>query len=364
MSIIINIKESNNNLDFKENYCPIVCGNSNYVLKFDFSEQWKNCKHKVAFFVVDGNKLTIDFEGDECKVPILPNASFVLVSLLSNDGEKQLMTTDLKIRLEPTLAAGDLSEFDIQKSTLSNLLGAVNKIENGKLAVDSAKIAQNVSNENLLINGDFKINQRGQNYYSGMSAYTVDRWRNSGTYLTVNEDKTITISHFGGWNYFYQRIEDISKFLGKTVTFTVNIKEISYTNGNPVISLNDGSTTNSEIITQPGIYSITKTISETATKLDCRLLLNNTAMASGETSDISSTIEWAKLEVGETATNFIPKNTATELSDCQRYGQLKSNAYTFPTSHLDCAPVMRTTGTTSNITIDGTSYKFRDAEIY
>ena len=40
-------------------------------------------------------------------------------------------------------------------------------------------------NPNLLINPDFRINQRGMANYS--SAYTVDRWKTGGAKLTVND---------------------------------------------------------------------------------------------------------------------------------------------------------------------------------
>ena len=323
MANIIEIIEQNNRLDFVSTYTPIVCGNSNYVLKFTFSSAWQNANKKAAVFVVDGKRQVVDFDGNECKVPILPNAEFVFVSLVSGDGENQLITTPIRIRLERNFLGGDLSEFDQTASYLSKVLGAINSIENGKISVESSKTANNVSNPNLLINGDFKVNQRGQKQYTGMSGYTVDRWKNSGTYVDVNDDGAITVSHFGGWNYCYQPVEDFKSLRGKTVTLSVKIKNITYTSGKPVISINDGvSSTNSAQIFEAGTYFVTKTISPDATKLDCRLLLNNTAMASGEISDIVATIEWAKLEVGETPTNFVPRLYAEELALCQRYYQV------------------------------------------
>ena len=320
MANIIEIIEQNNRLDFVSTYTPIVCGNSNYVLKFTLSSAWQNANKKAAVFVVDGKRQVVDFDENECKVPILPNAEFVFVSLVSGDGENQLITTPIRIRLERNFLGGDLSEFDQTASYLSKVLGAINSIENGKISVESSKTANNVSNPNLLINGDFRVNQRGQKQYTGMSAYTVDRWKNSGTYVDVNEDETITVSHFGGWSYCYQPVEDFKSLRGKTVTLSVKIKNIAYTSGKPVISINDGvSSTNSAQIFEAGTYFVTKTISPDATKLDCRLLLNNMAMSSGEISDIVATIEWAKLEVGETPTTFVPRLYAEELALCQRF---------------------------------------------
>jgi hypothetical protein len=70
------------------------------VLKFNFSEQWQKCTKKVAFFVIDGKKITVDFDGDECDVPVLPNALFVKLSVASGIDNLEFITTAVNIKLE------------------------------------------------------------------------------------------------------------------------------------------------------------------------------------------------------------------------------------------------------------------------
>ncbi len=268
MTNIIEITEKNNRLDFTNTYSPIVCGNSNYYLKFNFSEVWQNCEKKAAMFVVDGKKQTVDFDGDSCKVPILPNSSFVFVSLFSSEGEEQMVTTPIRIRLEPSAGGENLSEFNQMASYLTKVLGAINKIANGELSVNTASFAENVSNPNLLINGDFKVNQRGESTYSTTNKYTVDRWKLVSGSVIV-ETNGITLN-----GTIIQKLEHSPT--GDVVC------SVDATGGSPSISYSNGAVT---------ITTTTATL-----------------------------IKWAKLEVGTTATTFSPRTYAEELALCQRYG--------------------------------------------
>ena len=69
MAKIINIIEKDNKLNFEIDHEPIVCGNTNYILHFNFSEEWSKCNQKTAIFVANGESIKILFEGNECKVP-------------------------------------------------------------------------------------------------------------------------------------------------------------------------------------------------------------------------------------------------------------------------------------------------------
>jgi hypothetical protein len=71
-----------------------------------------------------------------------------------------------------------------------------------------------------------------------------------------------------------------------------------------------------------------------------------------------------KLEFGEVATKFVNKTYLQEFCDCQRYCQVRSSGYNFATSASDRCPMMRASGTTGSVTIDGITYKYADAEIY
>lgn len=156
------------------------------------------------------------------------------------------------------------------------------------------------SNPNLLINPDFKINQRGQNIYNTepKSIYTVDRW---SIYMPVggsvkpNSDGTITVtnkSNDQGW--FFQTLE--SKI--ENVVFTANVISVS---GIVNIYADDAGKT----ITNTGITSLQ---SESAIK--CGFVL---------TANSSITLKWVKLEQGSIATPFVAPSPAEELMKCKYF---------------------------------------------
>lgn len=161
----------------------------------------------------------------------------------------------------------------------------------------TAYMSDKFSNPNLLINPDFKINQRGQKRYevTGIQ-YVVDRWMFSGGNVAVSESGGITIlSSDSAGSWFTQKLE---KELEGIATLSIKVSNI-----NGRISLSSPS--NNLFITSPGVYSITLSdITEFNMFLD---------------PNTSVTIEWTKLEKGSIATPFVAPNPAEELIKCQRY---------------------------------------------
>ncbi|MBQ8451704.1 MAG: hypothetical protein IJ538_02885 [Clostridia bacterium] len=130
--------------------------------------------------------------------------------------------------------------------------------------------AQNVSNVNLLINGDFKINQRGKTTYSTANKYTVDRWKLVSGSLSV-----------------------VSNGINLNGTITQTLEKVPQ--GNVAVSSNAGTVSYSN-----GVVTLTAS---------------------------NKVITWVKLEIGSAKTPFSPKTYAEELSDCQRYYNKLNVAY-------------------------------------
>lgn len=199
-------------------------------------------------------------------------------------------------------ASGSLKDTDLaivhdgngtKKSTLTQL---------------SEYLGTKFSNPNLLINPDFKINQRGKTSYevTGFD-YTVDRWRVSSSNVAVSESGGLTIHSTGSdGSWFTQKIE---KELEGIATLSIKVSSI-----NGKISLSSPS--NNLFITSPGVYNITLSdINE------FNMFLN---------PNTSVTIEWTKLEKGSIATPFIAPNPAEELVKCARFLQIIPEIYFIP----------------------------------
>ena len=139
-----------------------------------------------------------------------------------------------------------------------------------------------ISNPNLLINPDFKINQRAASGTKvpnknadgkDIHTYFVDRWGIDSGSVTINSDGTLTLN-----GTISQILENAA---GTNVTASVSAGTASYDDS-------------------------TKTFTITGNGV---------------------TISWAKLETGSTPTPFSPPDTATELMKCKRYYQRISGAY-------------------------------------
>lgn len=122
------------------------------------------------------------------------------------------------------------------------------------------------SNQNILINGNFRVNQRGLTTYNTANKYTVDRWKLVSGSVVV-ETNGIT--------------------LNGTITQTLE----NAPSGTLTASASGGNASYSA-----GVFTLTTTE--------------------------ATLITWAKLEIGNIATPFSPRPYAEELAMCQRYYQI------------------------------------------
>lgn len=344
MKNIINITENNNILKIDGNDNVIVCGNSNYMLKFNFSDKWQKCIKKMALFIINGKKITVDFEGSECDVPVLPNAFVAKLSIVSGIDDLEFITTSVDIKLEPTITGDNFLELNQFENYLSNVLGAINKIKSGEIVAKNAEYAQfaesasfsesssssnvakNVINSNILINGDFRVNQRGLKNYTEHNKYTVDRWNLNYGSLTVNDDGSITHTATNTWQGIRQYIEFPSRLAGKTLTFSMK----SSSDGVRLVQiscLRKGNTTTDKLASKQEnditseIMTFSVDVPADITDEDKLFILLYTPQANQ-----SITYYWTKLEIGTSPTEFIPRLYAEELALCQRYYlELKHN---------------------------------------
>lgn len=195
------------------------------------------------------------------------------------------------------------------------------------------------SNPNLLINPDFRINQRGQTEYayqaSGVTQYTVDRFRS--VFLNVKNASDGLLLNANGANagggYFSQVLEDAVE--GDTIlSFKVSevVGTIEFRN------LNSADAGDTVTISSDGVY----TRKGTNTKKVIFHLLKGS----------SCKIEWIKLEKGSIATPFVAPNPAEELVKCRRYFiRLSTTLIAYCVSSNLFAPVPEVMNMRNNITV-------------
>ena len=323
MTNIISLVEDKNRLDFETTYAPIVCGNSNYYLKFKFGAEWEECESKTAMFVVEGKKILVEFSGSVCKVPVLPNCTSILVAVFSaNEQGEQLSTTFLRIKTETSALGEDFADYDDRiKKYISTVIGAVNALENGSLVCKLAKEAQNVINDNLLINGNFTIDQKGQSYYNCITkCYTVDRWlAYAGMKLQkLDSGATVFNTHSSKKGWFKQIMDKpYSEIAGKDVALSIKVNGEMFW----------GSCVVPEEMPTEETYFIEVNLGNQGGAEDAVLAFVCSAegvlsVALYVTSGASMTIDYIKLECSSTPTAFVPRPESEELALCQRYLQV------------------------------------------
>ena len=172
------------------------------------------------------------------------------------------------------------------------------------------------SNPNLLINGDFRVNQRGKTSYTHTGeqygyTYFVDRWfawgGNPFTFDVSTKTLTPNTSNTNN-SLLSQWIEDVSGILGKTITYSVS------TNG----------TIYSKTLNIPTTLSNNVSLGELPTSFGkLRVWYNNNRLRFDiiDSSNQSIVLNYAKVEIGSVATSFSPRPYAEELAMCQRYYQ-------------------------------------------
>ena len=232
-----------------------------------------------------------------------------------------------------------LNELDRPVGAFGNqVLATENRYDASKLIGSGRK--------NVLINGDFKISQRGD-YTSATAvtddAYYLDRWkmRESGTAITITHNKDISITEAGGdgiktnsakiditssasgyWA-LRQIVEDYAAVSGQTVTFSCWVRGVGpkvffrlWSIGN--IGHGHALTEDWQLYTET--FSLPAFTQAADSSNGCVITIGNYA----EANVYNHTNDWCELalfqvEIGRSPTPFEFRTEAEELALCQRY---------------------------------------------
>lgn len=212
------------------------------------------------------------------------------------------------------MAGKQVTELDALPSfTDTSLLPVHNGagLKKGLLSQLANYLGTKFSNPNLLINPDFKINQRGATSYT--SGYTVDRWKVDNATLNVS---TLVLSNStGSSSTFVQYLENNPTGI---FTVTLNVASVS---GTVKFAWHDGVVYRTGVAISKGVNTYTFTASS--------LTWVGIEIASGASVQLS----YMKLEQGAVATSYIAPNPVEEYPKCQRYFQYIPKLYCVPLAY-------------------------------
>lgn len=195
-----------------------------------------------------------------------------------------------------------VNELDVLPSfTDTSLLPVHNGtgLKKGLLSQLANYLGNKFSNPNLLINSDFKINQRGATSYEKMG-YSVDRWKIWNITVTPNANGGITIKNdkYTDAGTFLQYLENATE--GDS-TLSCYVTSVS---GTVTMVADD----NSQVVLKQGLNVVHTSAS---TKAFTIFLSQGTSI----------TLKWAKLEQGKHATAFVHPIYSEEYQKCMWYFQ-------------------------------------------
>lgn len=181
-------------------------------------------------------------------------------------------------------------------------------LKKGLLSQLANYLGNKFSNPNLLINPDFKINQRGATSYE-KQGYSVDRWKIWNVTVTPSESGGITVKN--------DKYEDIGTFIQILENATESDSTLSCyvesVSGTVTMVADD----DSQVILKQGL-NVVHTSQSTKNFI---IFLNR---------GTNVTLKWVKLEQGKVATEFIAPNPVEEYPKCQRYFQCIHKLYCVP----------------------------------
>ena len=247
-----------------------------------------------------------------------------------------ISTEDRSNAFEITKTTGKL--FDKEIATKEDIPTTLPANGGNADTLDGKHANEIANNPNMLINPDFRVNQRGQNEYS--TGYTVDRW-----YISTDKCKaapetngirlTATATLTSNTHAFWQNNE-FPLAPGK-YTLSLNVLEVSGVWSARIRTVNaSGDYVDSYYtsVLHNGINKVSVDLSEGEYISAVSIGFNK-----GTEAGNSLKLAWAKLEGGSLATPFVPPDYAAELAKCQRYYQVRTTNDIDP---LDMRPSMRT----------------------
>jgi len=194
-----------------------------------------------------------------------------------------------------------------------------------------------LSNRNMIINGDFQVWQRGTTgtAVNGFGMSSADRWYAVRTALNQEVDSYgnpyahCIAGDYADSTYVVQKVEQLSKLVGKQLTLSFKIKSDDGLGANGRILIRYYSSANTWIIVNDTTFTfdtswgvITKTfdMGTVAPKAGYGLefFINGDSSATNNNGK-SFDLKEVQLELGDTATPFEHRSYGDELARCQRY---------------------------------------------
>lgn len=168
-----------------------ICGNSDFLIHFDFDAEWDAYETKTARFIYGAAYHDIVFQGNQCKVPVMSNTNTILCGVFAGDLHT---TTPALIKAQKSILCGNGSPAKPPEDVYAQIMELLNTLND-----DIGKAVSDYLKENPIESGVPAGGKAGQYLQKRSDADGDVVWADITIpqeygLVTYNQNKTITIS--------------------------------------------------------------------------------------------------------------------------------------------------------------------------
>lgn len=116
----------NNKTAIKTDATVYICGNSDFIIKFDFDPEWETYDAKTARFSYDGRYIDVIFDGNECQVPIISDTYGFYVGVYAGNLHT---TTPARVSCKKSILCGGGIPADPAPDVYAQIMERLNNME-------------------------------------------------------------------------------------------------------------------------------------------------------------------------------------------------------------------------------------------
>ena len=181
--MILHVDVVNKIATFQKRGGCIVCGNSDYKIKFSFDSEWRDYTEKTARFIWNGQFTDVDFTGDLCPVPITYDTTEIEIGVYAGE---------LKTTTSAFIGCYRSILCEVAKPSEENNRLHINEAkEAADRAEKAAKEAEEAAGKVIIEGGG--ISAEVERRLSALENDTATRFTTDKT-LTLNTDNVLSVN--------------------------------------------------------------------------------------------------------------------------------------------------------------------------
>lgn len=116
-----------------------VCGNSDYVIHFDFDNEWTEFETKTARFKCKKGYVDVVFSGDICAVPVITDVDLFSVGVYAGNIHT---TTPAYVRAYKSILCGDMGPYDPPDDVYHQIMDILNHLTEATYTEEVTMLAE------------------------------------------------------------------------------------------------------------------------------------------------------------------------------------------------------------------------------